>query len=102
MQAFSGDDARQNQTLLRDRLAEERTHLANERTFLAYVRTALALVISGVSAYHFLSGPASKFLGAISAVAGIFLALFGLLRFFRMRTRILSPTYGKERGPYGL
>jgi uncharacterized membrane protein YidH (DUF202 family) len=36
-----------DELILRDELALERTKLANERTFLAYARTAIMLGISG-------------------------------------------------------
>ena len=39
----------EERTLLRDRLALDRTALANERTFLAYVRTGLTLLVVGFS-----------------------------------------------------
>lgn len=42
-------DFRDDDLILRDLLALERTRLANERTFLAYVRTAIMLGVSGVS-----------------------------------------------------
>ncbi|MCI0499055.1 MAG: DUF202 domain-containing protein [Planctomycetales bacterium] len=42
----------QQELILRDELAIDRTRLANERTFLAYVRTALALAIVGGTCIH--------------------------------------------------
>lgn len=35
-------------TLLRDKLAVERTKLAEERTYLAYIRTGMSLALGGV------------------------------------------------------
>jgi len=38
--------------LLRDHLAIDRSELANERTLLAYIRTSLALFLTGISGVH--------------------------------------------------
>jgi len=43
----------QDQLILRDQLAIDRTILANERTFLAYVRTSMAAAAVGVSLFKF-------------------------------------------------
>ena len=42
----------EDQLILRDHLAADRTILANERTFLAYIRTALTLFVAGLSFVH--------------------------------------------------
>jgi len=42
-----------NDLILRDELAVDRTLLANERTLLAYLRSGAALLIAGVSIMHF-------------------------------------------------
>jgi len=42
-----------NDLILRDHLAIDRTTMANERTFLAYVRTCVALLLTGLTALHF-------------------------------------------------
>jgi putative membrane protein len=41
------------QLILRDKLAQDRTHLANERTLLAYWRTALAFIGVGLVVIKF-------------------------------------------------
>ena len=46
--------------ILRDYLAADRTALANETTFLAYLRTVLALVAGGVSLVHFFDSLATE------------------------------------------
>jgi hypothetical protein len=50
-------------TLVRDRLARQRTELANERTLLAYIRTALGFVIVGVPAIWLMEHPSFKYRG---------------------------------------
>ena len=51
----SGDNSEismseKSDTLVRDRLARQRTDLANERTLLSYIRTALGFFIVGIPA----------------------------------------------------
>ena len=42
-------DFNEDELILRDHLALDRTRLAIERTFLAYVRTAIMVAVSGVT-----------------------------------------------------
>ncbi len=65
------------QTILRERLALDRTALANERTFLAYVRTSLTLLVVGFS---FIELPV--FRSPWFAVQGWIFVPFGVLIFF--------------------
>ena len=55
-------------TVVRDRLARQRTEMANERTLLSYVRTALGFVAVGIPAVWWLEGLAIQTLGAGSLV----------------------------------
>lgn len=89
---FAYSDFHQDEMILRDFLAADRTMLANERTFLSYTRTALAFVIGGASLIHFLSGAITDVggvtmivLGAISFVVGVY-----RYRWYRRRISVLS------------
>lgn len=73
---------------VRDGLARERTHLANERTLLAYVRTGLALGLSGATALHFLTGPASDGLAVILIILGAACIAIGGFRFLTTRRKL--------------
>jgi len=75
------DGAVAEDTWLRDRLALERTSLANERTLLAYVRTGLALVVAAAAAIHFLESALVDAVAWGCVVAGIFVLVYGLVRF---------------------
>src|SRR5574341_1534130 len=72
-----------DEIILRDYLAADRTALANERTLLAYVRTALALAITGASAIHFLAGFFSALLGASLLIASAVVTIVGLIRYLQ-------------------
>ena len=73
---------------LTERLALERNVLANERTFLAVVRTGIALVGISVGFLvfvdHHLAAPAAWTL----LMAAIVTAVFGILRYLRLRRRL--------------
>jgi putative membrane protein len=75
-------------TLLRDRLAAQRTMLANERTLLAYLRTAIAFAAAGGSAVHFLDSTFFDVLGWVLVGAGVAGIVLGAWRFRAVRTQV--------------
>jgi putative membrane protein len=113
--AFSGQQAEHSRIMLlppgglvveNSNLA--RDHLANERTFLAWIRTAAAIVVFGFAIGRFslamhqltaLTGHAvrtaglSVWLGAISIVAGVAMALAGLARYRKVRAQLDAGTF---------
>jgi putative membrane protein len=85
-----------------------RDHLANERTFLAWVRTAAAIVVFGFAIGRFsiamrqltvLQGHPvrtaglSVWMGASSIVAGVAMAIAGLVRYRRTRAQLDMGTF---------
>ncbi len=88
----------ENQLILRDHLAADRTILANERTFLAYIRTALTLFVAGLSFVHFkdifstqiaiFSSHVVEIIGSVFILLGIATFFVGLVRYRRMRALI--------------
>ena len=75
----------QEEMILRDLLAVDRTVMANERTLLAYVRTALALIVIGVTFLHFLESAVYIVSGYAMTLFGAVVLLTGALRFFQVR-----------------
>jgi len=71
--------------ILRDELAIDRTVLANERTFLAYVRTALAMLVIGATFFHLFTAPLLLLCGFAFIVMGLVLLIIGTARFFQQR-----------------
>ncbi|MCX6024563.1 MAG: DUF202 domain-containing protein [Chloroflexi bacterium] len=63
MQRTPYDRFSEEEMILRDHLAVDRTILANERTLLSYVRTALGLVAAGFTLLHFFDGSTTTVLG---------------------------------------
>lgn len=73
-----------------DYLAIERTNLANERTLLAYSRTFIILVSSGFAIIKLDFLKEINLLGIVLlSISPLVLAL-GIIRFFRMRKRIIK------------
>ena len=75
-------------TLVRDRLARQRTEMANERTLLAYVRTSLGFAVVGVPAVWWLEGPVIQALGVVSLAAGAACLAIGVHRFLAAKAGI--------------
>ena len=86
----------EDQLILRDHLAADRTILANERTFLAYIRTALTLFVAGLTFVHFKdifsSQVVNSYLVEVIGIVFIFLGIatffVGLVRYKRMQALI--------------
>lgn len=75
-------------TVVRDRLARQRTELANERTLLSYVRTALGFFAVGIPAVWWLEGLVIQSVGAMSLVLGVVFLVVGVRRFLAVKAGI--------------
>jgi len=76
--------------ILREELALDRTRLANERTLLAYLRTSLALVLAGVTFLHFSNAIWFSVFGAVCLLVGLIVVPVAVHRYRRMEAD-LSP-----------
>jgi putative membrane protein len=74
--------------ILRDLLAMDRTALANERTLLSYIRSALALAAAGAGLIHFLDAVLTEILGWALIPLAAALAVVGVQRYLQMRKRL--------------
>ena len=81
--ALKGYGNTENELILRDYLAIDRTVLANERTLLAYVRTCLGFFAAGIALIDYIENGALIVLGYIFIVASILILTFGLYRFIK-------------------
>ena len=75
-------------TLVRDRLARQRTELANERTLLSYIRTALGFFAVGIPAVWWVEGLGFQLLGVVSLIAGVLFLGVGVWRFMTIKAGI--------------
>ena len=79
-------------TLVRDRLARQRTELANERTLLSYIRTALGFFAVGIPAIWWLEGVVIQTLGVLSLIMGAVFLGVGVRRFLTIKAGIDRPS----------
>ncbi len=74
----------QEEMILRDYLAVDRTMLANEASFMSYVRTALTMIAAGATLIKFFDGnPAFQVIGWAFVTIGGWLVIHGYNRFSR-------------------
>jgi putative membrane protein len=85
---FSNQFQNQEEIILRDYLAMERTKLANERTLLAYIRSALYLLLGGIAIIQLEGFESIKFLGYFSLALTILLVLIGVYRFRKLSKQL--------------
>lgn len=92
----------EEEMILRDYLALDRTVLANERTFLSYTRTAMALVIAGVTFIKFFDSLAMTITGLICVPIGLAVFAWGLYRYRQIHERIhaIAATPANKRPDY--
>ncbi|MEW4923069.1 DUF202 domain-containing protein [Algibacter sp. 2305UL17-15] len=78
---FGRDFKPDEQVILRDYLAIERTRLANERTLLSYIRSSLYLLLGSIAFFQLKDFPNFKYLAITSLVFCIIFFVIGVYRF---------------------
>lgn len=81
----TNDKPENNELILRDHLALERTKLANERTLFSYIRTSLYLLTAGIGILQIKSISSLDWLAWVCIASGIILFFGGFIRFWRMK-----------------
>lgn len=84
---------KENDLILRDHLAIDRTRLANERTFLAYFRTSIFFLATGISVIHIHFFKEVTFLGWGLVVLSPIILGVGITRLIRVRKAIGKKIY---------
>lgn len=87
---FSNKFHNQDEIILRDYLAMERTKLANERTLLSYIRSSLYLLLGGIAIIQLEGFESIKFLGFISLGLTVILLVIGVYRFQKLNKQLRS------------
>lgn len=77
-----------NDLVLREHLAIERTKLANERTLLTYIRTGLYFLVAGSTLGHLIETPFWNLMGIPLMAISVIIILFGFLRYYQVRKKI--------------
>jgi len=78
----------EEELILRDHLAAERTVLANERTALAYLRTMLTFLIGGATFIQFFDSVLIEVLGWIFLPVSLVVGVFGLVKYVKVKRQL--------------
>lgn len=78
---FGRDFNPDQNVILRDYLAIERTRLANERTLLSYVRSSLYLLLGSIGFFQLTDYPNFKYLAITALVFSVVFFVIGVYRF---------------------
>lgn len=76
--------------ILRDYLALERTRLANERTLLSFIRTSLYMLLGGIAFLQVHGFDSIKWIGYFSLAISFAIMVIGLLRFYQLKNRLMK------------
>jgi putative membrane protein len=87
----------EDQLILRDKLAIDRTRLANERTFLAYFRTSIFFVGTGISIVQIQFFENIIHLGWGLISLGPIVLLIGIYRLIHVKRRIGKTIYASSK-----
>lgn len=85
----------EDQLIVRDFLARQRTTLANERTLLSYIRTALYFLVSGTALMEVNVLSHIRDLGYIGFGLSIFLVVLGFFNYLKIRRKLRKGFYQK-------
>lgn len=93
---FTEDYENNEDIILRDHLAMERTKLANERTLLSYVRTSLYLLLGAMAFLGMRDLIQIKWLGYFLLALAVIVLGIGTIRFIQLKKH-LKKMYGPGR-----
>ena len=93
---FGRDFKPDQEVILRDYLAIERTRLANERTLLSYVRSSLYLLLGGIAFFQLKDFSNFKYLALTSIVFSIVFFVIGVYRFTILKKSLKKLYYMSE------
>lgn len=89
---FGRDFKPDQNVILRDYLAIERTRLANERTLLTYIKSSLYLLLSSVALYQLKEYPNFQYLAITALIFSVIFFVIGIYRFTLLK-RSLKKLY---------
>lgn len=93
---FGRDFKPDQEVILRDYLAIERTRLANERTLLSYIRSSLYLLLGGIAFFQLKNFPDFKYLAILSLVFSAVFLVIGIYRFALLKRSLKKLYYNFE------
>lgn len=93
---FGRDFKPDQEVILRDYLAIERTRLANERTLLSYIRSSLYLLLGGIAFLQLKNFPDFRYLAILSLVFSAIFLIIGVYRFVVLKRSLKRLYYNSE------
>lgn len=90
---FGRDFKPDEEVILRDYLAIERTRLANERTLLSYITSSLYLLLGGITFLQLKNFPDFKYLGIMALVFSAIFFIIGICRFTLLKKSLKKLFY---------
>lgn len=85
---FTDEYENEEDIILRDHLAMERTKLANERTLLSYIRSSLYLLLGGIALLGLKNYEDLRIVGYVSlSISGVIL-LIGVVRYYQLKLHL--------------
>ncbi|PSL07087.1 DUF202 domain-containing protein [Cecembia rubra] len=83
----------ENELIVRDYLARQRTYLANDRTLLSYIRTSLYFLVSGTALMEVNALDHVRDLGYLAFGLSLGLLLLGIFNFYKVKKRLKKHYY---------
>lgn len=83
----------EEELIVRDFLARQRTKLANDRTLLAYIRTSLYFLVSGTALIKVEDLENVREFGYLSFLISVLLVVLGFVNFFRLKRKLEKGRY---------
>lgn len=83
----------QDEMMLRDFLAADRTLLANERTLLAYIRTSIGLLAIAISLIKLFDDTFTYIVGIIFIVLSVVPLFIGIVRYRKINRKLEKVIY---------
>lgn len=93
---FGRDFKPDEEVILRDYLAIERTRLANERTLLSYIRSSLYLLLGGIAFIQLKNFPDFEYLGITALAFSAIFFVIGIYRFTLLKKSLKKLYYTFE------
>ncbi|WP_113922647.1 DUF202 domain-containing protein [Cognataquiflexum aquatile] len=81
--------------IVRDYLARQRTYLANDRTLLSFIRTSLYFLVSGTALMEVNALAHVRNLGWIAFALSLGTLILGIYSFFKVKKRLKKHYYQK-------
>ncbi len=93
---FGRDFKPDDEVILRDYLAIERTRLANERTLLSYIKSSLYLMLGGITVLQLKIYPDLEYLGVSALIFSAIFLIIGIYRFTVLKKSLKRLYYMSE------